>query len=56
MHEVRRTTEEIKKFLKQINLVESYEQQLLNYLEEARGQYEQIMCFYEKNSSVLNKL
>ena len=27
---------------------------LQNFLEETGGQYEQIMCFYEANSDVLN--
>ena len=27
---------------------------LQDFLEEARGQYEQIMCFYEANLDVLN--
>ena len=35
MHEAKRMAEEIKKLLKQVNLVGSYEQQLLNFLEEA---------------------
>ena len=41
-------------------LIEEYypkgnlEQRLQDFLKEARGQYEQIMCFYEANSDILN--
>ena len=56
MHEERKMTEEIEKFLKQVNLVGSYGQRLLNFQKEAKSQYDQIICFYEENSNVLNKL
>ena len=31
-----------------------FEQRLQDFLEEARGQYEQVMCFYEAHTDMLN--
>ena len=55
VHKAKRLAEEAEKLLKQVNLVGSYEQQLLNFLENVRGQYNQIMFFYEENLNVLKK-
>ena len=55
VHESRRMAEKTEALLKKFMPIGHFEQQLLDFLEEARGQYNQIMCFYEKNSDMLSK-
>ena len=54
VHESRKMSEKtqalIKKYYPQGNLGQCFQ----DFLEEARGQYEQITCFYEANSNILN--
>ena len=55
VHESRRMAKKTEALLKRFMPTAHLKQQLLDFLEKARGQYNQIMCFYEKNSNMLNK-
>ena len=47
-------SEKTQALIKEYYLRGSLGQRLQNFLEEVRGQYEQIVRFYEANSDVLN--
>ena len=55
VHELTKMAEKIEALLKRFMPTRPLEQQLLDFLKEAKGQYNQIMCFYEKNSAMLSK-
>ena len=54
VHESRRMSEKVQALTEEYYLRGSLGQRLQDFLEEVRGQYEQITCFYEANSDVLN--
>ena len=54
VHESRKMSEKTKALIKEYYPQGSLGQRLQDFLEEARGQYEQITRFYEANSNVLN--
>ena len=53
-HESRKMSKKVQTLIKEYYPKGNLGQRLQNFLEEARGQYEQIMTFYEANSDVLN--
>ena len=53
VHESRRMLEKMQALIRKYPQ-ENLGQCLQDFLEEARGQYKQITCFYETNSYVLN--
>ena len=54
IHESRRMLEKTQALIKEYYLRGSLGQRLQDFLEEVRGQYEQVVRFYEANSDVLN--
>ena len=54
VHESRRISQKAQALVKEYYPIGDMGQRLQNFLEEARGQYEQITSFYEENSDVLN--
>ena len=54
VHESRRMSEKTQALIKEYYPQENLGQCLQSFLEEVRGQYEQITHFYEANSDVLN--
>ena len=54
VHESRRMSERVQGLIKKYYPKGPLGQRLQNFLEEARGQYEQLMCFYKVNSDILN--
>ena len=54
VHEFRRMSEKTQALIIEYYPQGNLGQCLQNFLEEVRGQYEQIICFYEANSNVLN--
>ena len=54
VHESRRMSEKTQTLIKEYYPQGDLGQCLQNFLEEVRGQYEQILRFYEANSDVLN--
>ena len=53
-HESRRMLEKVHALIEEYYPKVSLGQCLQNFLKEARGQYEQITCFYEANFDMLN--
>ena len=54
VHESRRMSEKTQALIKEYYPQGDLGQRLQNFLEEVRGQYEHIVCFYEANSDILN--
>ena len=54
VHESRRMSEKTQALIEEYYLRGSLGQHLQDFLEEVRGQYEQVVRFYEVNSDVLN--
>ena len=54
VHKSRRMSEKIQALIQEYYPQENLGQHLQDFLKEAKGQYEQITCFYEANSDVLN--
>ena len=54
IHKSRRMSEKTQALIKEYYPKGSLGQCLQDFLEEVRGQYEQVVCFYEANSDVLN--
>ena len=54
VHESRRMSEKKQALIKEYYPQGNLGKRLQDFLEEARGQYEQITRFYEANSNVLN--
>ena len=54
VHESRRMSEKNKALIREYYPQGNLGQRLQDFLEEARGQYEQITRFYERNSDLLN--
>ena len=56
VHESRRMSEKVQTLMEEYYHKSTLGQCLQDFLKEVRGQYEQIMCFYEANSNILNFL
>ena len=54
VHESRRISEKTQALIREYYPQGNLEQRLQNFLEKVRGQYEQIVRFYEANLDVLN--
>ena len=54
VHESRKMSEKTQDLIKEYYLQRNLGQSLQDFLEEAKGQYEQITHFYEVNSDLLN--
>ena len=54
VHESRRMLEKTQALIEEYYPRGSFGQRLQDFLEEVQGQYEQVVCFYEENSDVLN--
>ena len=54
VHESWRMSEKTQALIREYYPQGNLGQRLQNFLEEVQGQYEQIVCFYEANSDVLN--
>ena len=54
IHESRRMSEKTQALIREYYPQGNLGQRLQDFLEEARGQYEHITCFYEANSNMLN--
>ena len=54
VHESRKMSKRVQALIEEYYPKEHLGQRLQDFLEEARGQYEQITHFYEENSDVLN--
>ena len=54
VHESRRMSEKTQALIVEYYPRGSLGQRLQDFLEEVRGQYEQVVCFYEANSDILN--
>ena len=54
VHESQKMSEKVQTLIKEYYPNGDLGQRLQNFLKEARGQYEQITCFYEANSDILN--
>ena len=54
VHESQRTSKRLQALIKEYYPKRPLGQHLQDFLEEAKGQYEQITRFYAKNSNVLN--
>ena len=54
VYESRRMSERVQVLIKEYYPKGPLGQRLQDFFEEARAQYEQITCFYEANSDVLN--
>ena len=54
VHESRRMSERVQVLIKEYYPKGLLGERLQDFLEEGRGQYEQIMCFYEAHLDMLN--
>ena len=54
VHELRRMSEKTQALIREYYPLGNLGQHLQDFLEEARGQYEQITPFYEANTELLN--
>ena len=54
VHESRRISTKVQALIEEYYPRGSLGQCLQNFLEEVRGQYKQIICFYEANSNILD--
>ena len=54
VHESRRMSKKVQTLIKEYYPKGNLGQHLQNSLEKAREQYEQITCFYQANSNILN--
>ena len=54
-HEAQKMVEKAEKLLEVTTPSGSHGMQLLSFLDQARNQYKQIMCFYETNDDMLNR-
>ena len=54
VHESRKMSEKTQALIKEYYPQGDLGQRLQNFLKKVRGQYKQIVCFYEANSDVLN--
>ena len=54
VHKSRRMSEKVQTLIEEYYPNGSLGQRLQDFLKEVKGQYEQITCFYEANSDILN--
>ena len=54
VHKSQRMLERVQALIEEYYPKGNLGQRLQDFLEEARGQYKQITCFYEENSDILN--